>query len=678
MSMLPLTVPSRAYRDTTLTVHPSGGAEYEHIQDAIDAARPGDTVYVYSATYYENLIITKSITLMGQNTQTTIIDGANTELNILCHVTADYVTIKGFTLQNSKQTYYSSAIVLNNSKYATITDTVITHCKDGIILWGDSSYNTIYHTSFIDNTNNARDTGYANVWNATYPSGGNYWDDATGYDSFSGPYQNQSGSDGIYDTPYYLSEHYAQDNYPYVDPDGWLNTHPVAEANGPYIGYVNQPVLLDGSNSYDVEGPLTYEWNCGDGTYLNTTSASHAYAYKGTYPVRLTVTDTNGVTETDETIVYIWDAPNGTFTIYPTDDTFVYEKNPKEKYGNLSSLLVSNTSGNDTTGWQRHSYVRFNLSSISPCMEITAASLQLYYYAFERQNPAGRILTLHRLQSIWNENSTTWNYHPINDTTILASATVPDEFGWMTWDVISDVQQTIVEQEYHEGWQITDEHAWGHVDIPIITFKSKETCTMYSPCLTLDYTLHVVVSTTGPYQGTVDDDITIEPKIIGYGIPPYIWTWQFGDDTISYEQTPTHHYTTAGQYTITVTVEDANGEQATAKTTATIHNTTSSILSAYIDIPAKGLYLGKWKLCPLFRPWVVGPLTVTVALLHHENPVTSIDFYIDGEYKDTITTEPYQWTWRHHSGFGRHTITAVIHDSLGTEATCSLDIWKLL
>ena len=41
---------------------------------------------------------------------------------------------------------------------------------------------------------------------------------------------------------------------------------------------------------------------------------------------------------------------------------------------------------------------------------------------------------------------------------------------------------------------------------------------------------------------------------------PTEWTWDFGDgsvDTIS--QNPSHSYTTAGTYTVTLTVKNANG-----------------------------------------------------------------------------------------------------------------------
>jgi len=91
----------------------------------------------------------------------------------------------------------------------------ITNNEDGICLSYKSSNNKFYHNNFIDNIQQAyiEEPGYANVWDDGYPSGGNYWSDYNGTDFYSGPYQNETGSDGIGDTPYIIDEN-NQDHYP--------------------------------------------------------------------------------------------------------------------------------------------------------------------------------------------------------------------------------------------------------------------------------------------------------------------------------------------------------------------------------------------------------------------------------------------------------------------------------
>jgi len=46
-----------------------------YIQDLIDNASDGDTIYIPSGIYYENIIINKAINLIGEDKDTTIIDG---------------------------------------------------------------------------------------------------------------------------------------------------------------------------------------------------------------------------------------------------------------------------------------------------------------------------------------------------------------------------------------------------------------------------------------------------------------------------------------------------------------------------------------------------------------------------------------------------------------------------
>ncbi len=86
-----------------------------------------------------------------------------------------------------------------------------------------SSYNKLYHNNLINNTQQvfSWDQGLpyqsVNTWDDGYPSGGNYWSDYTDVDEKSGPYQDQPGSDGIWDHPYVIDVDNT-DNYPLVEP----------------------------------------------------------------------------------------------------------------------------------------------------------------------------------------------------------------------------------------------------------------------------------------------------------------------------------------------------------------------------------------------------------------------------------------------------------------------------
>jgi parallel beta-helix repeat protein len=84
----------------------------------------------------------------------------------------------------------------------------------------ESSSDTFYHNNFYPGTVGVAYWSESN-WNETYPAGGNYWSNYNGADVYSGQYQNETGSDGIGDTPYPLVEN-STDNYPLMGP--WTMT----------------------------------------------------------------------------------------------------------------------------------------------------------------------------------------------------------------------------------------------------------------------------------------------------------------------------------------------------------------------------------------------------------------------------------------------------------------------
>jgi parallel beta-helix repeat protein len=69
---------------------------YTNIQDAINAASDGDTVYVYSGRYYEHVVVNKTINLTGENKDTTIID-IDVGISAI-NVVSNWVNVSGFTV----------------------------------------------------------------------------------------------------------------------------------------------------------------------------------------------------------------------------------------------------------------------------------------------------------------------------------------------------------------------------------------------------------------------------------------------------------------------------------------------------------------------------------------------------------------------------------------------------
>jgi parallel beta-helix repeat protein len=127
----------------TLFVGGTGENNYTTIQDAISNASSGDTIFVFddSSPYIENVRIFKSITLIGENKNTTIIDGGG-EGNVLFILTDD-INIKGFTITNGR------CGILVNTHHNTFEDLIIKNNIDGIDL--GNNYNNIKKNCIFDN-----------------------------------------------------------------------------------------------------------------------------------------------------------------------------------------------------------------------------------------------------------------------------------------------------------------------------------------------------------------------------------------------------------------------------------------------------------------------------------------------------------------------------------------------
>jgi parallel beta-helix repeat protein len=214
----PLDVPTTIYVDGKNTAGPWDGTlehPYQFIQDGINNANAYDTVYVYNATYNERPAISLPLNLVGENMDTTIIDGNSS--GSVVQIFADCVTLSGFTITNSGDNSDNAGVWIQAS-YCLITQNTIEK-NDYYGVYVAYCSNTLYHNNFIRNSYQAYDATGENTWDNGYPCGGNYWSNYTGVDQMKGPLQDQPGFDGIGDTPYSINGD-SVDHYPLIHPYG--------------------------------------------------------------------------------------------------------------------------------------------------------------------------------------------------------------------------------------------------------------------------------------------------------------------------------------------------------------------------------------------------------------------------------------------------------------------------
>ena len=124
-------------RATTLYVGGGGPGNYTTIQGAIDDASPGDTVYVYSGTYIENVTVYKSLSLVGEDKNTTTIQGDDIDWTV--NVTADGVSLTNLTVSGGGHGRFDAGIQLYYANNCHIAhNNVSSNPEVGIYLFASS------------------------------------------------------------------------------------------------------------------------------------------------------------------------------------------------------------------------------------------------------------------------------------------------------------------------------------------------------------------------------------------------------------------------------------------------------------------------------------------------------------------------------------------------------------
>jgi parallel beta-helix repeat protein len=107
-------------------------------------------------------------------------------------------------------------VYLNYTSNDVVRGNNVTNGAKGV--YAEFSTNiTVFHNNLINNIDQALNNASTVVWNEGYPYGGNYWSNFTDTDLYGGPYQNETGSDGIWDHPYVIDGNNT-DNYPLTEP----------------------------------------------------------------------------------------------------------------------------------------------------------------------------------------------------------------------------------------------------------------------------------------------------------------------------------------------------------------------------------------------------------------------------------------------------------------------------
>jgi len=337
----------------TLYVGGSGPNNYSTIQIAIDDAVDGDTVFVYddSSPYYESIVIDKSINLIGEEKNTTVIDGE--KRGDVIKTAADGIVVSGFTVRHggiyicSNDNHILGNIITDSGKGFRIENhgsnnivegNRIVHNSYGIYIYDlyETCDNNLFTENFIAHNPIAgiwdydRKGGTIVTWNVIADNGieghsqinygvfkkdsysiyhhndlffnsrnvrvdggrlGNDWDDGS-EGNYWDDWESNPGYPDVYIIPSDLSEEI--DWHPHVTP--YFDSI-VISLHYEYFAEVDEPIYFwrkTNVNPYNV----TWYWEFGDGITSDEMYPEHPYNKTGVYFVNVTITDDQGRSDT--------------------------------------------------------------------------------------------------------------------------------------------------------------------------------------------------------------------------------------------------------------------------------------------------------------------------------------------------------------------------------------------
>jgi len=583
-------------------LHVGSGQTYSNIQDAINAANESDTIYVYSGTYNENLIVDKTLVIQGYGSGTKTINGVDSNMHTI-KIEAINVSISGFTIQNEiGSANHYSCIFLNsvtgchisnnvlkkgengvylvssnsniingntiesNNQYGMIfsnsdnneiyDNTIRDNGNDGIYLTSGSSSNKIYQntitgnyingvktvTSTIDNIfylNSFSDNGENNAWD---PGSNTWYYNSQGnyWDDYTG---SDSNNDGVGDTPYTIPGGGGnQDLYPL---GYFANSIPVANIVSvtPNPATQGDTVYFEGSASDDGT-IVNWEWTSNlDGLLSNSEDFSYNGLSVGTHTIKFRVQDNDGAWSSYDSITFtVNPQSSGSENQPPTAEISYPKTQTTVTYG--ENVFFSGT-GNDPDG----------------------DNIVEYYWS---SNLDGKLST----QNAFYKSDLSVGTHTI-------TFKVKDNNG-----------------------------AWSNpVNIVLtVTTTAQNASDVNNP---------PVADTGGPYNGyKVGDSITFDG---GRSYDPdagdtLTYMWDFGDGTTSSGENVEHVYTTAGEYTVELTVTDSRGMQSKDTTIVTILSSTGETTSNTGSNNNSNIKNDKWVIPGFETTTIIAAIAVSLII----------------------------------------------------------------
>lgn len=334
----------------------------------------------------------------------------------------------------------------------------------------------------------------------------------------------------------------------------------------PEAPLVNQEVTFDATFSAPDGGYIVnYAWDFGDGTPLSMELdpvAVHIYSNSGTYNATLTVTDSEGLSDTTSRTIHVIIGP-------PRADFFYSPSYPLVCHTVTFNASASTPNGGYITAYNWNFGDGNVTTTADPIITHHYLEAGTYNVTLSVEDSEGSTDATWKILSVRAPPWAAFTYSPQNPyanqtVTFDASASEPDggiivQYQWDFGDgtIINETDPVTNHAysavgSYNVTLTITDSEeltdiAFRIVDVSVRRLRAEFSYSPLFPTVCLTITFNASGSTPN-----------------GGHITTYSWNFGDGNITATADSVIRHHYTTRGTYNVTLSIEDSEGSTDTA------------------------------------------------------------------------------------------------------------------
>jgi PKD repeat protein len=341
-----------------------------------------------------------------------------------------------------------------------------------------------------------------------------------------------------------------------------------------------------------------WKWDFGDGSNSMLQNPIHTYSAAGINEIKLSVINANGMDSKTGKISAVKD--ESISNPLPMYNNRLREASPENIYPNSSFIDI----GGMNSGSRYRDVIWLDLSGYTDATQTNNTILSLIWYYPNSPRLNDTVIEIYRPASTWNSSYVSWNKRDSNISWSNPGGDWYDKNGILQGSVpyaTLTLKASSLPSNNYCDFDVTDlvrEYTSGKYSNTGFLLKARNEGDNYIAFYRADcklYSSTSILPTANFSSNVTTGNVPLAVQFTDLSENAAGWNWDFGDGADSNQQNPDHIYSTAGNYTVSLTANNGNGTNSKLAVIAVKKSIPEIIWSKPADI-VYGTALGSTQL----------------------------------------------------------------------------------